>query len=233
MSSIVRFILRMKHELSPPQKKTRKFAWVLDEKKYIKLLEVEKLRGACKKARDIAVRREKQPPIRNWFMVELGLNTGLRVEEMNELQCGDFYINEEEASVYVKRGKGGKPRTVFINEKFKAICQWFLAWKKKQEQPVDPDSYVFTDDTGKKLSKRTLQKAFTRCIALAGLPSHYSIHCLRHTYATHLLKASGYNIRLVQEQLGHSSVRTTEVYTSLIANDVKEALSKLYVSKKG
>ena len=219
----------MKHESDPSQRQTRKFTWVLDEKKYIKLSEVGKLRSACKRARESALRKKKQSPVRNWFMVELGLNTGLRVEEMNELQCGDLYINVEEASVYVKRGKGGRPRTVFINEKFKAVCRWFLSWKAKQRQSIDSDSYIFSDDTGKKLSKRTLQKAFKRCITLAGLPSHYSIHCLRHTYATHLLKASGYNIRLVQEQLGHASVRTTEVYTSLIANDVKEALSKLYV----
>ena len=166
MLSILRFILRMKHESDHSQTQTRKFAWVLDEKKYIKLSEVGKLRSACKRVREAALRKKKQPPIRNWFMIELGLNTGLRVEEMNELQCEDLYINGEEASVYVQRGKGGKPRTVFINEKFKAICRWFLSWKKKQGQPIDSNSYVFTDGTGKKLSKRTLQKAFKRCITL-------------------------------------------------------------------
>ena len=158
MSSIIRFILRMKHESAPSQTQTRKFAWVLDEKKYIKLSEVGKLRNSCKRPREAALRKNKKLPIRNWFMMEFGLNTGLRVEEMNKLQCEDLYINGEEASVYVQRGKGGNPRTVFINEKFKAISRWFLSWKKKQGQPIDSNSYVFTDGTGKKLSKRTLKK---------------------------------------------------------------------------
>jgi integrase/recombinase XerC len=73
-----------------------------------------------------------------------------------------------------------------------------------------------------------LQYDFKRVAKAAGLDSHYSIHCLRHTYATHLLKAGKYNLRLVQEQLGHSSVKVTEVYTKLIDADVSAAVERLY-----
>lgn len=62
----------------------------------------------------------------------------------------------------------------------------------------------------------------------AGLEGCYSIHCLRHTYGSHLYIASNHNLRLVQEQLGHSSIRITEVYASLMNTEIKASLEKLY-----
>jgi integrase/recombinase XerD len=56
---------------------------------------------------------------------------------------------------------------------------------------------------------------------------HHSIHSLRHTYATNLYKASGYNLRLVQKQLGHSSITTTSVYSDVINKDLDEALENM------
>jgi len=87
---------------------------------------------------------------------------------------------------------------------------------------------IFTSRKGKKLTCRALQKSFKKCLARAGLPMHYSIHCLRHTYGSHLYVASGYNLRLVQKQLGHSSVRVTEVYASLMDKCIKQAVERLY-----
>ena len=81
---------------------------------------------------------------------------------------------------------------------------------------------------GDKISKRSLQKFFKIILEKAKLPSHYYIHCLRHTYATFLLKASNYNFKFVQEQLGHSSIITTQVYTSVIESEGKKAVEKLY-----
>ncbi|MCK5215643.1 MAG: tyrosine-type recombinase/integrase, partial [Candidatus Omnitrophica bacterium] len=89
------------------------------------------------------------------------------------------------------------------------------------------DDFVFVSDARTPLSKRAIQKSFKRCIKVTGLSEKHSIHCLRHTYATYLLKASR-NIKLVKEQLGHSSIKTTEIYISLIKEDTKEALKNLY-----
>jgi len=60
------------------------------------------------------------------------------------------------------------------------------------------------------------------------LPEHYSIHCCRHTYACELYRASGYNLRLVQKQLGHSNSRITEVYADIFHPDTEKSLEKLY-----
>ncbi len=61
----------------------------------------------------------------------------------------------------------------------------------------------------------------------AGIDSHHSIHSCRHTYATNLYKASGYNLRMVQKQLGHSSITTTSVYSDVINKDLDQALENM------
>jgi site-specific recombinase XerC len=86
-----------------------------------------------------------------------------------------------------------------------------------------------SSNTGKHFTTRAIQKAFKRCAERAGLPARYSIHCLRHTYACFLLKASNWNIRLVQKQLGHSRIETTQVYADVMLPDIKNALEKLYL----
>jgi len=92
--------------------------------------------------------------------------------------------------------------------------------------PGDP--LILSSNTGRDMSTRALEKAFKRTAARAGLPSHYSIHCLRHTYACELYRASGYNLRLVQKQLGHTHVTTTQVYADVMEPDVQWALDRLY-----
>lgn len=78
------------------------------------------------------------------------------------------------------------------------------------------------------MTTRAIQNVFKRCAAIARLKSTYSIHCLRHTYACFLLKASNWNLRLVQKQLGHARITTTQVYADVMMPDVKKALDKLY-----
>lgn len=228
MPFLKKFIKLMKNELLVKKPKKTRFAWTLSEKKYLKLSDINKLKRACKKVRQLALGYDKSVAIRDWFMIELGLNTGLRVEEMRELKCSDLNIQKGQASVSVRKGKGDKPRNVKINEGFRHRCKRFLEWKKRRGQGIDADFYLLTSNKGTQLSKRALQKAFKKCIRKAGLPEHYSIHSLRHSYGTYLLKASNYNLRLVQEQLGHSSVRVTEVYAGLLDSDVKRAVERLY-----
>ena len=204
------------------------FSWVLDESKYLKSEEVKKLRETCRKLREKGVRTKNFVLVRDWFMVELGLFTGLRVEEMTNLNCGDLFLENTESSLIVRRGKGDKKRVVMLNTEFKKECLWFLNYKKRIGQTIEDNAPLLSTSKGKRVSKRTLQKAFKRCLHKAGLPNHYSIHCLRHTYGSHLYKVSNHNLRLVQKQLGHASIRTTEVYADLLNEDVKEAIEKLY-----
>ena len=214
----------MKDELFPGKLKKNRFSWALDETKYLNWKKVKKLRRACEKTKALTLKNNQIIPVRNWFMVELGLFTGLRVCEMVNLKSTDLHIHEEQSSLTVQAGKGDKPRTVYFSEAFKKECLFYLRWKGKRI----PGTYLFANREGKRLTKRTLQKSFKKCLEMAGLESHYSIHSLRHTYGSHLYKASGHNLRLVQEQLGHSSIRTTQIYASLMDEEVKKALEELY-----
>ena len=151
--------------------------------------------------------------------------TGLRVEEMVNLKVSDLHLTEKQSSLTVKKGKGDRSRTVYLPETFKNECLFYLNWKEKA---IPKSDYLFINSHGRQLTKRALQKAFKRCLVLTGLEKHYSIHCLRHTYGSFLYKSSGHNLRMVQEQLGHSSIRTTQVYASLMNEDIKKAVEKLY-----
>ena len=82
------------------------------------------------------------------------------------------------------------------------------------------------------MTRTGIQQVFKKWAKKAGIPAHYSIHPLRHTYATNLYKASGYNLRLVQRQLGHSSPTVTQVYADVMDTDVEEALRNLESDKE-
>jgi len=156
MAFLKKFIKLMKHELLAKKPKKTRFAWTLSDKKYLKLSDVNKLKRACGKVRHLALRHDSSVAVRDWFMIELGLNTGLRVEEMRELKCGDLNIQKGQASISVRKGKGDKPRNVKISESFKNRCKRFLEWKKKRGQSIEPDSRLLTSNKGTQLSKRNI-----------------------------------------------------------------------------
>ena len=218
------FIKLMKSEPTP---RVPKFLWAIDERKCLNINEIQILRTYCKKARQQGIRHGKFTPLRNWFMIELGLNAGLRVEEMTTLQHSDLIIDDVRSSITVL-GKGNKRRAVWINAEFKKNCQLYLGYKQRFGYDLDEDSYLLNNLKGGKISKRALQKFFKIMVKDAGLPAHFHIHCLRHTYTTFLLTASNFNYRFVQQQLGHSSINTTQVYAGIIESEGKKAVENLY-----
>lgn len=198
--------------------------WELDPKKFLSGKDIEQLL--------FAVSRQANPGssvvVRDRFILRLGLATGLRVMEMAALDCGDLTLTDRLPSLWVGKGKGKKSRTVYFNERFKRQCQEFLVWKQSVGESATSDRpLLLSSSTGGHLTTRAIQKAFKRCAKKAGLPSYYSIHCLRHTYACLLLKASNWNLRLVQKQLGHSKITTTQIYADVMAMDIGKALEKL------
>lgn len=215
----------MKDELFGRKPANNRFSWSLNETKYLDLNKVKRLRKKLEISRDKALTESRIIPLRDWFMVELGLFTGLRVEEMVNLQSFDFHLKEEQFSLTVRQGKGDKSRTVYFSETFKNECLFYLKQKNKL---IPKSDYLFTNSNGRQLTKRALQKSFKRCLNLAKIESYYSIHCLRHTFGSYLYKSSNHNLRLVQEQLGHSSIRTTQVYAGLMSDEIKKAVEKLY-----
>lgn len=214
----------MKKELSGSKRKSQ--PWIINETKFLNREKIRKLRTIVNKSKAAAIKSNKKVAVRNWFMIELGLYTGLRVEEMIRLKSSDLFL-QDRSFLIVRKGKGSKSRTVYFPDAFTKICRFYLKWKNKTLHHSD---YLFIKTSGKKLTKRALQKSFKNCIRMAGLESYYSIHCLRHTYGTFLYKSSRHNLRIVQEQMGHSSIKTTQVYAGVMNEDVKNAIEKLYRS---
>lgn len=203
--------------------------WVLDESKFLTIEEViQLLRCLAERIRESAGFR-KNVAAKDYLLVHLALCTGLRVGEIADLNCGDILTKNGKSSLVVRKGKGGKTRSVQFNHALKNHLVRFLQLKKQIGEPVRDDTPLFYSRTmGRAMTRRALQKAFKRCAAYAGLSPHYSIHSLRHTYACHLYKASGWNLRLVQKHLGHARIITTQVYADVMGPDVRPALEKLY-----
>ena len=195
-------------------------------------------------------------PVNDWLVIDLALSTGLRVSEIANLRCGDIWVDDlpeltdgqagGRASLIVRNGKNGKQRIVKFGAAFKEHLREYLEWKKKNGEGCGPESPLILSSNTRGLSRgrsprgkmttRALQKAFERNAKRAGIQARpndcsvgrgHSIHSLRHTYATFLLRASG-NLRLVQKQLGHSSITTTEVYADVLNPELDRALAKLY-----
>jgi site-specific recombinase XerD len=201
-------------------------SWELDPKKFLSRKEADRLQAVAKEQAESG----NKVAIRDSFIIRVGLATGLRVMEIAALKCGDISLEGTISSLVVESGKGKKRRRVFFNDTFKKQCKEYLAWKQCIGESTEPDQpLLLSSSTGGHLSTRAIQKAFKRCARRAGLLSHYSIHCLRHTYACFLLKASNWNLRLVQKQLGHSRITTTQVYADVMMPDVKKALDRLYI----
>ena len=203
--------------------------WVLDGSKFLSTGEVRRLLDVARaRTKATAHRKAKHAVVREYFIVHLGLATGLRVGEMARLRCGDFAMGGGMSSLMVL-GKGDKTRVVSFSDAFRGHVLSYLQWKAEADEPVCEDAPVFLSSVTKKSMTRSgIQKAFKRCAARAGLSGHFSIHSLRHTYACHLYKASGWNLRLVQKQLGHSNIATTQVYADVMDPDMRRALERLY-----
>ncbi len=225
--------------------KGRNEQWVLDERKFLTDEEIEHLKRNC--------RTEKEK-----LIINLGLLSGLRVREVVDLKCGDISLGIATSSLIVRNGKGGKPRLVRFNGELKESIMEYLKYLPapskarqagKTASPAESQSRrsginsvppvptnvgnYFGDDpllsaqNGGHLARRTIQRVFERVAGRAGIRGH-SFHHLRHTYASHLYRAGGYNLRMVQKQLGHSSIKTTQVYADVFDEDLNQAVEKLY-----
>jgi len=154
--------------------------------------------------------------LKHKLIVSLAYGSGLRVSEVVNLKIHDIDFNQ--GLIYVRQGKGRKDRvTVFPKSLTKDINRLVNSYN---------GNYVFVSQKGGKMSTRTLQKIFKMALKRAHIQKPATFHSLRHSFATHLLQA-GVNLRYLQELLGHSDVRTTEIYTRVTNSGLKNIVSPL------
>ena len=156
---------------------------------------------------------------RNLTMLNLMLNTGLRLAEVTALKWHDLDLTT--GKLMVRQGKGAKDRTLRVAE---ADIDRLRSWRERQaEKCAGTCKHVFTTLEGKPLGHRYVQRMVKRYTAKAGIDKDVSPHTLRHSFATDLYRETS-KIRLVQKVLGHSDLSTTMVYTHIHDPEVEEAL---------
>jgi site-specific recombinase XerD len=155
--------------------------------------------------------------LKHQLMVALAYGAGLRVSEVVDLKVRD--IDFYSKTIRIRYGKGQKERITLLPEKLLVHLKRYCSGKTYSD-------YLFISERGGKLSIRTPQLVFARALKKSGVNKPASFHSLRHSFATHLLQ-SGVNLRYVQELLGHSSVKTTQIYTKVYSKDLKSIRSPL------
>ncbi|HUO04445.1 MAG TPA: tyrosine-type recombinase/integrase [Candidatus Binataceae bacterium] len=160
--------------------------------------------------------------LRDRAIFETLYSSGLRVSELVGLNWGD--IDDELGMVMVKQGKGNKDRMAPIGEPaLDALSEW------RRTMPIawEPDGPVFVNLRGGRLTTRAVEQILERRIQAAGLGTQITPHGLRHCFATHMLN-NGADLRSIQEMLGHASLATTQRYTHVSVNHLKEVYKRAH-----
>lgn len=190
--------------------------------------QASKLLSEAKHRAQLASEQGKKIAIRDYFVIHIALATGLRVMEIAALKCGDLSQDANACYLLVHKGKGNKKRIVYFNREFKTHCQNYLEWKQAMGESIDPENpLIVSSNTGTHMTTRAMQKMFKRCAQRASLSKNHSIHSARHSHACFLLKASQWNLRLVQKQLGHARIVTTQVYADVMQSDIENTMNRM------
>ena len=171
---------------------------------------------------------------RDKALVELLYATGARVSELINLNTLDISTFDSEAgsTTTVKlKGKGGKERVVPIGSYAVAAVNDYLVRSRPTLLKVSTQKALFLDQRGGRLSRQSAWNLVANAAQRAGLSDQVTPHSMRHSFATHLLDG-GADIRVVQELLGHSSVTTTQIYTLITIDHLRESYANAHPRSK-
>ncbi len=160
-------------------------------------------------------------PLRDRALLELMYSAGLRVSELVGVDLKNLDLKERTVLVL---GKGNKERIGLFGRTCLGSIQDYMAGERTSPRVGDP---LFTNDKGGRITTRTVQNVVKRWALRVGLSPDTSPHTLRHSFATHLLDG-GADLKSVQQLLGHESLATTQIYTHISIERLKEAVSKAH-----
>jgi integrase/recombinase XerD len=163
-------------------------------------------------------RGTEPPALRDRALLELMYACGLRASEAIELETGDLDL---EVGLLRTRGKGSKERLVPVGSAATRAINAYLNRGRPKLVGERLESRLFVNHRGAGLTRQGLYKIVQRHAESAGLADRMSPHTLRHTFATHLL-AGGCDLRSLQEMLGHADIATTQLYTHLSAERLRD-----------
>jgi integrase/recombinase XerD len=184
-----------------------------------------------------AAHRDGQPiTVRDQAMLELLYSSGARVSELIGINLNDLSTIETDDGIITTlklRGKGSKERIVPLGSfAAKAIENYLVRVRPElAAKSSKATSAVFLNSRGSRISRQSAWQMVLDAAEAAGVTEHVSPHVFRHSYATHLLDG-GADIRVVQELLGHASVTTTQIYTLITIDKVRESYSMAHPRAK-
>jgi len=163
---------------------------------------------------------------RNKAIVETLYSSGLRVSELINLRITDLFFDQSFIRVI---GKGNKERLVPIGAKAIKEINLYLSNRNSVTQTIKSDSenIIFLNRRGSKLTREMVFTIIKKHAKLAGIKKNISPHTFRHSFATHLVEG-GADLRAVQEMLGHESIQTTEVYTHLDKEFLRDTILRFH-----
>jgi len=181
------------------------------------LTEAEKRRLLKELAGRVAPRDQ-----RDRVIVELFLGTGLRLQELVELDIDD--VDLETKHLRIRRSKGGAPQTKFLATGLRRLLRAHM--KDRVKDGTAATTALFLSTRGSRLSARQVDQRVRYWLRKAGIRKTLGPHGLRHSFATHLYSRTA-NLLMVQKALGHRSLASTQVYTHLVDAELEDALEAL------
>ncbi|MDR0872634.1 MAG: site-specific tyrosine recombinase XerD [Prevotellaceae bacterium] len=163
---------------------------------------------------------------RNRAIVETLYSCGLRVSELTDLRLSNIYFDEQFVKV---TGKGSKQRLVPLSKTaIREIKNWLIDRNAMRERiKKGNEDFLFLNRNGSRLTRAMIFHLIKEYAALAEITKDISPHTLRHSFATHLLEG-GANLRAIQEMLGHESILTTEIYTHIDVNYLRDTITQFH-----
>ncbi len=160
--------------------------------------------------------------VRDRAMLEILYATGLRVSELVNLRISNLNL---EAGFIRAMGKGSKERVIPVGGKAVEALKVYLAEARPRLAKGKPSPFLFLNPMGRGMSRQGFWKTIKRYGVMANIQKEISPHSIRHSFATHLLMG-GADLRSVQTMLGHADISTTQIYTHVTGNRLKEVHEK-------
>ena len=162
---------------------------------------------------------------RDYAIITLFLNCGIRLSELVGININDIDFSENKLNVI---GKGNKERTIYLNKACMNALSEYLSVRPKQgikHDKKNSEKALFLSERKTRIGNRTVELIVYKQLKAAGLDvKKYSVHKLRHTAATLIYEYGNVDIRALQELLGHESIATTEIYTHVSNEQVRNAV---------
>ena len=173
---------------------------------------------------------ESKTRIRDYSIISLFLNTGMRLSELVGLNIESF--NSELTNVTVV-GKGNKERIIYLNSSAKASVLSYLRLRTDPKYIHTSDNAFYLSGRQNRISAKTVQWVVYKYLKMAGLGyKGLSVHKLRHTAATLMYQSGNVDIRVLKDILGHEQLNTTQIYTHVVSKNMEQAMEQNPLAKR-